>query len=524
MPLADQNPSATGPAVSRQKDATMKPLFASVVLATCLVSTAELAASAERPAALDDICPANADPCLVTKHWDISNLPFDVDFGLRTVRVSGSGAFDANGEIDTGVNCGRFEAMPGTLSPVYLAGPQQIDSTPGGRMTIRAYRSCSDDPDIRCLSDADCTAGACSVGDGSIILRGQVLGNAAEHARLTLSAAGPIEVHGGVQLSGKDPAVEDFTDGGELIVSSTTGPVLFDANLNARAQQYAGSLAITTGGDVVINSRMNLRATYFGGSVEIDAGGNVEIDGRIQAQAQDENGDSGHVTVHSGGTIVLGGTKLLVDLSGRDGEGGVFEATASQNVELGSETMLEMRQAELSAGADVLVGGRIDASSSRNGGSVDLVAARDATIEDRINVSGNRGNGGQISVSAGRTLTIADQLKTKGQNLAGTISLAAPAIVVSGSISSKGASGSDVLLTACDISLLDFADIDVDIPAGGLHTISSSQLTVAAGAHVIGPADGDHVFEYRDGGPVPTVLGDVEPSPTLLPAALAPCP
>src|SRR5262245_27277647 len=121
----------------------------------------------------DDICAPSADPCVVSQ---IYNVTGPLDFGLRTVRIIGSGRLF--GEPDISVSAGKLEVDVGDVNAI------DVDGADGGGVSISVYRACSGDAATRCLDDTTCTSlalGTCSVGNtGTIVFDGRISGSGAQ--------------------------------------------------------------------------------------------------------------------------------------------------------------------------------------------------------------------------------------------------------------------------------------------------------------------------------------------------------
>lgn len=504
------------------------------------VAMASPAQAASVPASLDEICPPDADPCIVDQAWDVSSIPFYLDFGTRTVRMQGNGQFDVKGGTES-IDCGRFEAVKGSTPTFALTGAERFEVVPGGSIEVVAWKSCNDSPSTRCLDDAGCPVGPCSLGDGGISFGGSVQGDATQDSEFLLTAAGPVEVTGNVFMSGISPPPDEFTYGGYIIIDSRTGPVSFTGKFRAVGMDEGGLLDITSGGDVVIDAGLRLEGGFTGGSLVVNAAGDIRIDGRVGASAKGEaDSYGGTVTLAAGGDIFLGTDKLKMALRGQGlyGYGGTFTATsaaafvveqrAKVDVRGGSDAYSSGGYAALSAGTDLAINGSVSVVSKGDGGLALLSAPGNVSVGDtgRVDASGGRSDGGSVTVTGGQGVSVSGSIRARGKQAAGSILVSGGDVAVSGGLDIRGVtSGAGLELHGCQIQLEDGAAIDVNVPGGaGLRTFSSGQLTIASGAEVSAPADGAHVFEYRSDGPIPVILGSVDPSPTLTPVAGTPCP
>ena len=156
-----------------------------VVLLGVLCNSPVFAIEVSRP---EDICAADADPCVVDDKYEIvhdigpcvasepetmrcRNWPLRVcetdedclsvgghlDFGVQDILIESSGRFDFGGR-DGSISCGTFVAAPSNTVAINLT-----HNGMGGRNSIRARRACANEVSYACLSDAYCDRGACDV-------------------------------------------------------------------------------------------------------------------------------------------------------------------------------------------------------------------------------------------------------------------------------------------------------------------------------------------------------------------------
>jgi hypothetical protein len=96
--------------------------------------------------------------------------------------------------------------------------------------------------------------------------------------------------------------------------------------LLARGRTGGGSIAVTTTGDISVATSASFRGIIDvsdatdPGSVNLTAGGNVEIDGLLSADATSTEGDGGWVSLSAGAGVVVSGRIGVA--GGSDGGGG----------------------------------------------------------------------------------------------------------------------------------------------------------------------------------------------------------
>jgi cysteine-rich repeat protein len=325
----------------------------------------------------DEVCPASADPCVITEPVRVDRFA-TFDFGVRDVELSGAGQLDF-GVHGGSIRCGDFEAVGGG-TPIVARG-REGSKVNGSPVTIRAQRACSigspahpcvedDGCDLdscsvhvctgslsrTCGSDADCQVGICSLAlgrcSGSFAVRCSSnadcnLGTCP--AELSCSrlihgkrgcttdtdcqlgacseGTGSIALAGTVEARGAEP-------GRLTLVAADTVDIDADVNLATRARTGdGGSLGIhTTFGDVNLSGRLRSRGGISGGRHEIDAGGNVHVDARINMDGGDFDG--GSLEIDSGGDVVIQGS-ISANARNGSGFGGEVLVSSDGDIEIG---------------------------------------------------------------------------------------------------------------------------------------------------------------------------------------------
>ena len=137
----------------------MKRSVVALALSFALAPRAAFAIVADQAS---DICPDNADPCLVQQAFDVVSGSI-LDFGTRTVEIATGGQIDTNaGEVT--IRSGNFVGDATALTPgLKVRGLNGFGGIDGGTLTIEARRRCELDTERTCLSDASCSFGTCSV-------------------------------------------------------------------------------------------------------------------------------------------------------------------------------------------------------------------------------------------------------------------------------------------------------------------------------------------------------------------------
>jgi hypothetical protein len=507
-----------------------RTLAASGALACALFAPTTPCAQIQ-PTTVDEICPPAANPCVVDQVVGADNLSV-MDFGTRTVRIVPGGQLAiANNSVE--LHCGRLEVDTSSLA-LHMVLPVQPGAAISGSLEVRAYRQCSDNNAVRCIVDTDCAAGTCNVGDGSIVFDGVVNGRATVSANLTLIAAGSVDVPGKIFLSGLTSQPEGQTDGGDLTIEATAGPVSLTGRLSAAGSGFGGSLRITSGSNVSIHSGIHLDGE-FPGSVDIIAGGEVLIDGKIRSSNTTYGGFGGQsVEIAAGGAVAIGSDKFRADV-----RGGQFNVTADGDVVVASDARIRTAGPQggpagdvaMSSGGSLTVDGSIATGGGFGTSTLALAATQTLLLPSSSKLSASsRGTGGTVTLS-GASVLADGRVTSKGGKTSGTfagsISIAGGDVSIGGRLSVIGdaAAVADTIdVTGCAIELKPGATLSIAVETAGFHALAAEQLTIENGARVSSPTSGVNEIEYRGDGPVPVVLGDVTPVPTVIPVALAPCP
>ena len=105
--------------------------------------------------AASDLCSPTANPCSITQ--TVKTVPGAVlDFGLREVRITGSGLIDA-GTGDLTLLCGKLLAQK-SGNAIQMKGTAVSGGSGGGFGRFVARRGCSANRTLPCVRDAECAA------------------------------------------------------------------------------------------------------------------------------------------------------------------------------------------------------------------------------------------------------------------------------------------------------------------------------------------------------------------------------
>lgn len=473
---------------------------------TLAVSIASLLSAAAASAAIDadsadDVCSPSADPCVITETVNVLSGA-TLDFGVRRVEVSGGGELDF-GSTGGDLLCGSFAA---TASGAVLTarGSDGFGGQSGGLVDIVARRACSADPATPCLIDADCPAGACDLGDATVDVSGNIVGNADPAATVVIKAVDDVSISGVVNLAGNTADA----DGGELDIESLAGSITISerVDLTAGRDSTGGILTLLAGFDVTLAEVDASGGDFDGGTVTVTAGRDVTVGADINVSAVTLSGSGGSVDIAAAGdiTVVGGGAANRVAISadghaGPDqfsGDGGTIDLVAAGNVVLEEFSRITAFGAQpdafggdvtLESGQDTSIGGQIDVRALGEEGTAGTVVCESDgafSITASGDIDGRAGEGGAASVEI---------------DAAGDVSLSGAVVLTAGS---GGGPGFLDALAGGDLSLSGTVELDGEVllPSEGVVNLSGCSVTVTATGDVDNRSDeGTNVLTAIDG-------------------------
>jgi cysteine-rich repeat protein len=376
-----------------------------IVAAAPVLALLVLAAAPSHAATVtkaSDVCPDNADPCVVTSVMDIpvgvctdnplatcttntdcvmpatcNRSPTILDFGLRDVVVSGGGQFNF-GAASGSILAGDFSAT--TTNPAIDAAGILNGETDSGTVRLYARRKCSSGVSPpNCVSDGDCDLSTC---DTRCTLRRTELCSAnadCNKGTCTAIVAGKKRCSGNTNISCSTDANCNFGTCPTQLTCSKVVTTARNCSTNSDCIFGAcsvGTASITMNGPIVGNSS----SPAF---LDIRAADNVSILKSVNLAGTTAESDGGELYVDATfGTATLSGK--VTATSGGFGFGG---------------------DVSIYAGIDVVVNEEVDVTGGDSGGGfVDFDAERDLTVTRSIfaNSSAGAGDGGEILFAAGR--------------------------------------------------------------------------------------------------------------------------
>lgn len=393
----------------------------------------------------DEVCPAASDPCVVSSLIVVPDETV-LDFGTRTLTITGKGQFRLAG-WNIQVLCGSLVASTGDA----FAIRQRRGESPQGYATLKARRRCSGDA-FPCLQDSDCTAGTCSVGDGSIDLDGAVQSGGALGGEISLHAA---------------------------------GDVVLSRDVTSRRQQYFYLGVHSYGGAMDVTG--DVRLTSLDDGVLYEASGDIRIDGKTALLGNGYSSNDVDVFSSSGNVDVR--NDIDVSAHGLNGEGGTVYLTAHGDISIEGGTAEDpltiaangARRAYPAYGD----GGRLHVQSDDG----DIVIGPHAEFLARAATPDAYAGYIQATASLGDI------------SFAGTVRV-------------EGGKSSSSAFEGCHVTLASGSSISLTHELGRFVGKAHESLLVETGAALVNSA-GTNEFKYRAGTPAPVVNGTVTPTATL---------
>ncbi len=260
----------------------------------------------------DDVCAPTADPCVISDVVEV--LPPGVlDFGLRTVQVTGAGQLKGT----SSVLCGDFLVDVGANN---TAVDLRLGGQTAGTFSVTAQRGCSGDPTVACLDDVACSVlavGTCSVGGGVINFDGKLIASGNPGGDVVLDASGDVTLSGTIKIDGSVGGA----NAGTLKIESFTGSVISNAKIEGNAgpssgytyAEYAGDVTMIASQDISTGASMELSGGR-GGAAQLEASGNITVGDDITSNGGNVSGASGgSIGFSAGGDLLIAGSTIPGD-------------------------------------------------------------------------------------------------------------------------------------------------------------------------------------------------------------------
>ena len=326
----------------------------------------------------------------------------------------------------------------------------------------------------------------------------------------------------------------DFMAGNiTLTRNGAIGSVVNEGNLHAGLGGYIALLAPEVRNSGVVVAHMGTVVMAAGDAITLNFDGThlagiTTTPSTVAALVQNKS-----AVIAPGGLIILSAPALDRVEGGVVNNSGTLEASAMSSV--GGRIVLEAGTVQQAAGGET-------EASGTSGGSVQIDATRDISLQGTISAAANAasghgpssGQGGSITLTAGNDVTLQSAaldaaggtaggrigIRGGGQTPSSTLGAAAPTVALQGNarldVSSAFGQGGDVTLTADHVGLFDTASIDASgatgggsvFVGGGFHganaSITDAQQTVMAktaaiDANATQSGSGGHVAVWSDG-------------------------
>jgi hypothetical protein len=522
----------------------------SVAAALLLVAAPALAVDVT---ATTDICGPTDDPCQLTFDADIANGT-TLDFGLRTLSVTGNGLIDFNSGSGS-ILCGGVVASVGTR---FLKARGLVDGggAEGGIVRLTARRGCSNSPSTPCLRDSDCGAGTCSVGSGAMNLDGQIFGSGVEPGTVILRAAGDVTLSKSVNLDGST----GDSDGGELDVESTLGSIVVNGPISVTSgrDSEGGSVALSAKQDVVVNQLIDASGGDFdGGAVDIAAGRDYsQAAVTVNVGSVAGSGSGGTLFIDAGRTLSIAGgsainrLRVIATGSGADdfgGDGGEIDLRAGTNIALPDFTRFENDGARpdgaggdffFEADGDILIDGHLVSKSlgaDGGGGQVTIKSKGGVVLGSTasFDLTGGNFGAGYVEFESAKDFTAAGVIDMSGTGggAGGGVDIQSDAgITLSGVLRTAGNAGSgadgELLVRGCRIEMLSGSSLDNRAINGENRIEARETFALRSGATMTaGETGGTNRIRHRRADRPPVIQGIVSPTPIVEVApSLVDCP
>lgn len=528
---------------------------AAAALLVILAVTADAAEAATAADSSDDFCAANADPCTVTKAYDV--VPGTVlDFGRRAFVLTGSGQLNfASGDA---------EILAGSVT----IGGQGIlakAGSAGGNVSILARRACSQDatrlcttdrecdlgtcglegscsrrPSVACAVDDDCYFGTCSVGTGSIAIQSLWEGRTATPGSATIVAADGVTVAATMDLGGNT----NESSGGEISIESEFGSVVIAGQLQVPGGLLGagGSVLVYGAEDVSISAAINgVGGDEDGASVEVEAGRDVSVTADINCSASGGSGYGGSVDLTAGRDLYLGGggsadrTEIVAtgnqSIEKDGGDGGDFSFSAGRNLTVdrwvkilsqGAKTDGYGGELSFDADGDIRIVGAIESKADGidgDGGYVTLSAFGNVLVEPTGSFSVDGGNPGSLEIEADFDVDLAGSISMIGRrasSFGGVFSiLSFGNVTLRGSLTASKSTENEVEIEACRISMKSGANFNNDSTDGSNTLTVYESMRLESGSSLKTKSGGQNLLIHRTALKPPVVLGTVSPAPVV---------
>jgi cysteine-rich repeat protein len=501
------------------------------------------ACTAAQISANDTGCPSGTGPCNITKQFVIGN-GCTLDFGTRAVTVAASGELDI-GSGNVALKAGTLTLAAGGLikGRGTMGGMIALNTT--GTVLLQKVGSARGTIDV----SGNSRAGVIQIdAGGTVTLQGKMLAQ-----QLTTSGSG-----GSIQVRTTGDFISNAAStlsasGG---VAGSAGYIWIEAggrvDLGDRVDLVGGEggyLTVTAGTDAVVRAvdTYAIGDAGSGGDVEVYAETRVQLLGALSASGNGSGtgaggGNGGYFYVEARFGDLTVSANVLGEGAAPDGSGGDLDFYSRGTLVVAPAATVSVRgngvesfggQLAMYAFLDLSSGGVLDTSGGWDANYVDLTAGRDLTITGRIDATGRAAGG----TGSGVSLIAGDEGKGRLQ-VQNTVDVGGGGCSVDAGCGGGGWTD----LSGCDVTLTSAGSLMARGPwAGDNDVLAREQLTIQGRMDATtttpgqpGASDGRNSLTNTAAKPA-VVTGPVVPAATMWsfpactawnspPPCLVPCP
>jgi cysteine-rich repeat protein len=470
-------------------------------------------------------CPSGLGPCTITKSFSIGTT---LDFGARDVTIAASSTLTLDSGSVT-INARNFTVAPGGV--INGLGTSAAPNDTGGSIFVN-------------------TTGSIAVQKQSTSVGKITMSGDSAAGTIQLNAGGSVTVGGWLRAEKTAPNAYggsiDITAGLDIVtlnnslISAVSGTVPGEVTLSAGGKVDlgdlvdldgvdGGDLTVIAGGEVIVrpvqaNGRGDGTLGGFGdgGDIDIEAGTRVQLLGAITTTGTTD-GDGGSVTVAADfGDITISGTISADAINPFDGGGGggEIDLSAVGSLDIEAAVSAQASGSDSSGGdisgdaqVDITIGKPLDVSGGSDGGTVDLDATGNLSVNATLKLQGTYygGFGGDVYLAAGDGGT-------------GTVLVNALVDVGGGAcgLNYGCGAGGTTTLEGCNVIVSSSGTLDARAPGGtGTHElIAHEQLTISGSVYAThsdpSGTDGSTTLIYPSRKPAISA-GLIQPPPIVIP-------
>jgi len=269
------------------------------------------------------------------------------------------------------------------------------------------------------------------------------------------------------------------------VLSLTAAAIEIHGTIDGGGGNAADVTLIATNGGILQSARISVPGSVQPGDVVLQATGDIDIGGII-ASATSSSAPGGSVDVHAGGVVRIGPASRVGAKGGSAATAGTVTIAGDAGGELaghletgggfGGMVTLASSTGSIAMGTD------IRGKAGVGTGTTFVVTAGDTVAINRHINGDGKGDGGSITIAA-PTIVIANQLSVKGkQGMGGHIELDGDTVTLDGSLRASGyTDGGGVVIVAGSALLDDKIDVRGKAGTGGQVLARATTGNLTAG-------------------------------------------